>query len=93
MLSWIERWRRQYVVAAHLLIVNHYVVAHLPDKVVGGLNAEPCLQHVAYAESLVLHAQHAPCALQLKPELHKAFLIILYFHICVCTLGFYNSGR
>ena len=29
----------------------------------------------------MLPLQEAPCALQPKPELHKAFLIILNFHI------------
>jgi hypothetical protein len=52
-------------------------VAHLPDKIIGGLNTEPRLQHVADAKALILTSEEAPCALQPAPELHKAFLGIL----------------
>ena len=56
-------------------------MAYLPDIVVGGINAKPHLQHVANAEPLMLLPEEAPRALQLSPELHKAFLIILNLHI------------
>ena len=52
----VERWRRQSVVAAHLFIVYHHVVAYFPDKIIGGQRAEPRFQHIADAESLVLSA-------------------------------------
>ena len=52
-------------------------MAHLPDKIIGGLNTEPRLQHVADAEALILTSEEAPCALQPLPEQHKAFLGIL----------------
>ena len=80
MLSRVERWRRQDIVAAHLLIVHHYPVAHLPDEIIRGQHAKPCFQHIPDAEAFILSAQHPPCALQLKPELHIAFLPISYLH-------------
>jgi hypothetical protein len=52
-------------------------MAYLPNEVIGGFIAEPHLQHVADAEALILSSEEAPCALQLSPEQHKAFLIIL----------------
>ena len=33
----------------------------------------------AYAESLILTSQEAPCALQQKSELHKAFFVVFDF--------------
>ena len=78
MLSGVERWWGQLVVAAHLIIVYHSVVAHLPDKIIGGAQTEPRLKHVADAEPLVLPRQQAPCVLQPAPELHKARLIVFY---------------
>jgi hypothetical protein len=55
-------------------------MAHFPDEIVGGLEAEPRLQHPADAEALALTSEEAPRALQPKPELHKAFLIVLDIH-------------
>jgi hypothetical protein len=52
-------------------------VAYLPDKVVISFGWEPRLQHIADAEPLILTSEEVPRALQLTPELHKAFLIIL----------------
>jgi hypothetical protein len=51
-------------------------MAHLPDKVVVGFNAEPQLQYSADAEPLILTSEEAPRALQHPPELHEAFLIV-----------------
>ena len=50
------------------------------SQVVAGLKAEPRFQHPADAEALILTSEEAPRALQPKPELHKAFLIILDLH-------------
>jgi hypothetical protein len=52
-------------------------MAHLTDKIIGGLNPEPRLQHIADAETLILTSEEASCALQPAPELHKTFLGIL----------------
>ena len=75
MLSRTEGWWRQLVPPHH---VAH--IAYFPDKVIVSFAAEPHFQHIAYAEPLILTGQQAPCALQLSPELHKTFLIILYVH-------------
>lgn len=80
----IERGRRQDVVAVDgLVVVERGCAADFPDEVVGGLTAEPGLQHVADAEAFVLTSEEVPCALQPSPELHKACLIILNLHIKV----------
>ena len=79
MLSRVERWWRQGIVAAHLFIVHHYPVAHLPDEIIRGQHAKPCFQNIPDAEAFILSAQHPPCALQQKPELRKAFLVIINF--------------
>ena len=81
MLSWVERWRRQGIVAAHLLIVHHYPMAHLPDEIIRGQHTKPGFQHIPDAEALILRPQHTPGALQPKPELHKTSLIISKFHL------------
>ena len=72
MLTGIEHRRRKFI-PSFLLTPD----AHLPDEVIIGFTAEPHLQHPTDAEPLVLPPEHAPCALQPKPELHKAFFIIL----------------
>lgn len=54
-------------------------VAYLPNKVIGSLTTEPQLQYASYAETLTLTSEEAPCALQPKPELHKAFLVVFDF--------------
>ena len=55
----IERGQRKFVPA--FLLAQ---VAHLPDKIVGGLTTEPRFQHVADAEPFVLCSKEPPCALQ-----------------------------
>ena len=74
-LARIERWRRQFV--PPLLLAP---VAHFPYKIIVGFIAEPHFQHISDAEALILTSEEAPRALQPKPELHKAFLIVLNFH-------------
>ena len=62
-------------------------MADLPDKIAGGFIAEPCLQHIADTEPLILTSEEAPRALQPALELHKAFLIVFYVHhIFISTL-------
>ena len=51
--------------------------AHLPYHIVGNVGDKPRLQHPADAEAPVLTSEEAPRALQLAPELHEAFLVIL----------------
>ena len=46
-------------------IIDRRLMAHLPDKVVVSLNAEPCLKYIPDAETFVLTSEEAPCALQL----------------------------
>ena len=69
MLARIEAGQRQLVPA--LLSAQ---VAHFPDKIIIGSEAEPALQHTADAEAFALTYKEPPCVLQPKPELHKAFL-------------------
>ena len=54
-------------------------VAYLPNHIIGSLTTEPRLQYVSDAETLTLTSEEAPCALQPKPELHKAFLVVFDF--------------
>ena len=54
-------------------------VAYLPNHIIGSLATEPRLQYVSDAETLTLTSEEAPCALQPKPELHKAFLVVFDF--------------
>jgi hypothetical protein len=75
MLAGIETGQRQLVPAFMLAQVTD-----LPDKIIGGLTTEPRLQYASDAEATILTSEEAPCALQSVPELHKAFLIILYVH-------------
>ena len=75
--TWRSNLGRRELVPAGLLALN----THMPNKVVGGFNTKPQLHHTADAESFILTSQEAPCALQHKPELHKACLSILNFHI------------
>jgi hypothetical protein len=72
----IERWQWQWVPSFLFTLV-----AYFPDEVIGGFGAEPRLQHVADAETLVLTSEEAPRALQTFPELHEAFFVILDLHI------------
>ena len=75
-LTRIEAGRWQFV--PPLLLTP---VAHFPDKIIVSFMAEPRFQHIPDAEALILTSEEAPRALQPKPELHKAFLIVLKFHI------------
>ena len=93
MLAWIELWWWQRIVAIDLLVVHDGTVAYLPDEVVSGFTSEPRLKDATDAEALVLTSEEAPRALQPKPELHKAFLIIPDFHTSSCISRFYNSAR
>ena len=54
-------------------------VAYLPNHIIGSLTTEPRLQYASYAETLTLTSEVAPCALQPKPELHKAILVVFDF--------------
>ena len=54
-------------------------VAYLPNHIIGSLTTEPRLQYVSDAETLTLTSEEAPCALQPKPELHKAILVVFDF--------------
>ncbi len=54
-------------------------VAYLPNKVIGSLTTEPQLQYASDAETFILTSEEAPCALQPKPELHKAILVVFDF--------------
>ena len=56
-------------------------MAHLPNKLIGGLAVEPQLQDVTDTEPLVLTSEEAPRALQQKPKLHEAFLRVLDVHV------------
>ena len=71
----IERRRWQFV--PPLLLTP---VAHFPHKIFVGFIAEPRFQHISDAEAFTLTSEEAPRALQPKPELHKAFLIVLNLH-------------
>ena len=72
MLTWVER--RWWKLIPTSLFAQ---VAYFPDKVIVGFTSEPRLQHSTDAEPLTLPCEEPPRALQLKPELHKAFLGIL----------------
>ena len=76
-LARIEAGQRQLVPALLGLIVDGSPMAHFPDKIIIGFIAEPRFQNIADAEALILNSEEAPRALQLLPELHKAFLGVL----------------
>ena len=52
-------------------------VTHLPDKLIVGFIVEPRLHHIANTEPFALTSEEALRALQLPPEHHEAFLIVL----------------
>ena len=52
-------------------------VTHSPNKIIVGFKAEPRLHHIANTEPFALTSEEAPRALQLPPEHHEAFLIVL----------------
>ena len=79
-LSRIEARQRQFVPALLGLIIYGCQTTDVPDEVIGGFSTEPRLQHIAYAEPLVLTSEEAPRALQPLPELHEAFLGVLNFY-------------
>ena len=74
MLTRIETGQRQLVPAFLRLVIDEGRVAHFPDEVIGGLGAEPRLQHIADAEPSALTSEEAPRALQPAPEQHEAIL-------------------
>jgi hypothetical protein len=55
-------------------------MAHLPDKVIVSLCAEPLFQDAADAESAELCLEESPRAFQPKPELHETFLVVFYMN-------------
>ena len=67
-----ERGLRQFI--PPLLLAQ---VTHSPDKIIVGFKAEPRLHDVPDTETLALTSEEAPRALQLPPEHHEAFLIVL----------------
>ena len=83
MLSRIERWRLQRIISTDGVVFvkqQRYLPTHLPYKIIRSFIAKPRFQHAAYAEAFILTSEEAPCALQPKPELHKAFLSVLDNH-------------
>ena len=52
-------------------------MTHLPDIIIVGFKAEPRLHDVPDTEPLALTSEEALRALQLPPEHHEAFLIVL----------------
>jgi len=74
MLTWVELGRWQCIPATDLLVIHQSAQTDFPDKIIVGSTAEPILEDVADAESLVLTCEAAPRVLQPKPELHEAFL-------------------
>ena len=83
MLSRIERWRLQIIISTDGIVFvkqQCYLPTHIPDEVIRSFIAKPRFQHVAYAEAFALTSEEAPCALQPKPELHKAFLSVVVIH-------------
>lgn len=70
----IETGQRQLVPTFLLTLV-----AYLPNKVIGSLTTEPQLQYATDAKTFILTSKEAPCALQPKPELHKAILVVFDF--------------
>ena len=52
-------------------------VAHFPDKIIVSFMAEPRFHHIANTEPFALTSEEALRALQLPPEHHEAFLIVL----------------
>ena len=72
MLTRIEAGRWQFV--PPLLLAQ---VTHLPDIIIVGFKAEPRLHDVPDTEPLALTSEEVPRALQLPPEHHEAFLIVL----------------
>ena len=85
MFSRIERWRLQIIISTDGIVFvkqQCYLPTHIPDEVIRSFDAKPRFQHIAYAEAFVLTSEEAPCALQPKPELHKAFLSVIYIDHC-----------
>ena len=83
MLSRIERRRSQGIISADGVVFVEqqcYLPTHIPDKIIRSFDAKPRFQHVADAEAFALTSEEAPCALQPKPELHKAFLSVVVIH-------------
>jgi len=85
MLSRIERWRLQEIISTDGIVFvkqQRYLPTHIPYKNIRSIIAKPRFQHVADAEAFALTSEEAPCALQPKPKLHKAFFVVLNLIHC-----------
>ena len=81
-----ERGLRQFI--PPLLLAQ---VTHSPDKIIVGFKAEPRLHDVPDTETLALTSEEAPRALQLPPEHHEAFLIVLNCNHLILNLNFIRN--
>ena len=83
MLSRIERRRLQEIISTDGVVFvkeQCYLPTRVPYKIIRSIIAKPRFQYVTYAEAFALTSEEAPCALQPKPELHKAFLSVVVIH-------------